>query len=60
MTNTKSVVTTLRDQALVQQAALESLSMIETDANLKAEILDTVKTISDHIGALNHVLRLLD
>lgn len=53
----KDMIRHMRDQMLVQQTALTKLASDENEPTRKAELLDTVKTSSDHISALNHVLR---
>jgi hypothetical protein len=56
----KEAIRFMRDQMLLQQIALNKLAADEDNTTRKSELLDTVKTSSDHVSALNHVLRALD
>ena len=49
----------MRDQAMLHHDVVENLAANTDEPDLKAELLDAVKTSSDHIAALNHVLRVL-
>ena len=57
--DTRSKIVLMRDQAMLHPDVVENLAANTDEPDLKAELLDAVKTSSDHIAALNHVLRVL-